>query len=63
MLKDVIDPITAIIYIGNHEFNNGCSKDYRVYDGKRRYDLKYIDKFENKVSVMRSSHEYTDFIH
>ena len=46
MLYDVIDPITAIIYMGNHEFNNGCSKDYKIYDGKRRYDLKYIDKFE-----------------
>ena len=46
MLQNVIDPITAIIYMGNHEFNNGCSKNYRVYDGKRRYDLKYIDKFE-----------------
>ena len=46
MLQDVIDPITAIIYMGKHEFNNGCSKDYRIYDGKRRYDLKYIDKFE-----------------
>ena len=46
MLQDVIDPITAIIYMGNHEFNNGCSKGYRIYDGKRRYDLKYIDKFE-----------------
>jgi hypothetical protein len=46
MLQNVIDPITAIIYMGNHEFNNGCSKDYRIYDGKRRYDLKYTDKFE-----------------
>ena len=46
MLQNVIDPITALIYIGNHKFNNGCSKNYRIYDGKRRYDLKYIDKFE-----------------
>ena len=46
MLQNVIDPITAIIYMGNHEFNNGCSKDYRIYDGKRRYDLKYTDKYE-----------------
>ena len=46
MLQDVIDPITAIIYMGNYEFNNRCSKEYRIYDGKRRYDLKYINKFE-----------------
>ena len=46
MLQNVIDPITAIIYMGNHKFNNGCSKNYRIYDGKRRYDLKYIDKYE-----------------
>jgi hypothetical protein len=45
MLKNVIDPITAIIYMVNHEFNNGCTVNYRIYDGKRRYDLQYLDKY------------------
>ena len=45
MLIKTIDPITAIIYIGNYNLTNKCSIDYRVFDGKRRYNLNYTDIF------------------
>ena len=41
MLKNVIDPSTGIILMGDYHLNENCSIDYRIYDGKRRYDLIY----------------------
>jgi len=46
MLIDVIDPITAIIYISNYELNKGCTNNYKIFDGKRRYNLTYTNKFK-----------------
>ena len=44
-LVNVIDPITAIIYLGDYELNKKCTVNYRIYDGKRRYDLRYTKLF------------------
>ena len=41
MLKNVIDPSTGIILMGDYHLNENCSIDYRIFDGKRRYDLIY----------------------
>jgi len=41
MLKNVIDPSTGIILMGDYNLNENCSIDYRIFDGKRRYDLTY----------------------
>ena len=46
MLIDVIDPVTAIIYLGDYTLNKECTNNYRIFDGKRRYNLKYINKFK-----------------
>jgi len=46
MLIDVIDPITGMIYISNYELNNECTNKYKIFDGKRRYNLTYTNKFE-----------------
>ena len=46
MLDDVIDPVTAIIYLGNYILNKECTNDYRIFDGKRRYNLIYTNKFK-----------------
>ena len=46
MLIDVIDPVTAIIYLGNYTLNKECTKNYRIFDGKRRYNLNYTNKFK-----------------
>ena len=44
-LVNVIDPITAIIYLGDYNLNKKCTVSYRIYDGKRRYNLKYTKLF------------------
>jgi len=44
-LVNVIDPITAIIYLGNYKLNKKCTINYKIYDGKRRYNLNYTNKF------------------
>mgnify|MGYP001158494945 FL=1 len=55
-LNNVIDPITGIIYIGDYILNNGCTITYKIYDGKRRYDLDYTDKFyKNGFTICRLS--------
>ena len=46
MLIDVIDPITGIIYISNYELNKECTNNYKIFDGKRRYNLTYTNKFK-----------------
>ena len=43
MLIGTIDPVTAIIYMSDYNLNNKCTINYKIYDGKRRYDLSYID--------------------
>ena len=43
MLVGTIDPVTAIIYMSNYKLNNKCSINYKIYDGKRRYDLYYTN--------------------
>ena len=45
MLNDVIDPVTAIIYLGNYTLSKECTNSYRIFDGKRRYNLNYTNKF------------------
>ena len=45
MLNDVIDPVTAVIYLGNYILNKECTNSYRIFDGKRRYNLNYTNKF------------------
>ena len=55
-LDNVIDPITAIIYLGDYKLNNGCTLNYRIYDGKRRYDLNYTNSFDdNGYKICRLS--------
>lgn len=52
MLKNVIDPTTAIIIIGDYKLNNECTFNYRIYDGKRRYNLQYQKKYiEDNIMV------------
>lgn len=41
MLIDVIDPSTGIIIMGDYKLNNKCTAEYKIFDGKRRYDLIY----------------------
>ncbi len=43
MLLNVIDPSTAIILMGDYDLNKNCTIEYRIFDGKRRYDLIYTD--------------------
>ena len=45
MLNEVIDPVTAIIYLGNYTLNKECTNSYKIFDGKRRYNLNYTNKF------------------
>ena len=40
MIIESVDPVTMFFKITNFEFINGCNKTIKVYDGKRRYDLK-----------------------
>ena len=52
MLIDVIDPITSIIYLSDYTLNKGCLKNYKIFDGKRRYNLTYTSKFEKNGYVI-----------
>ena len=41
---NVIDPFTALINtIDNLQLNNSCINKFRVFDGRRRYDLEMIE--------------------
>ena len=56
MLKNVIDPSTGIILMGDYHLNENCSIDYRIFDGKRRYDLTYTsieEKDSYKVCTLQ----------
>ena len=56
MLKNVIDPSTGIILMGDYHLNENCSSDYRIFDGKRRYDLIYtsiVEKDSYKVCTLQ----------
>ena len=46
MLKKTIDPPTFFLSILNYKNINNCQKTFRVFDGKRRYDVKF-DKSNN----------------
>ncbi len=43
MIIDTIDPVTMFFKITNFELINECNETIRVYDGKRRYNLKLSD--------------------
>ena len=58
MLKNVVDPTTAIIIIGDYKLNNECTVDYRIYDGKRRYDLQYQEKYIEDNNIVCSLVRY-----
>ena len=56
MLKNVIDPSTGIILMGDYRLNENCSIDYRIFDGKRRYDLMYtsiVEKDSYKICTLQ----------
>ena len=56
MLKNVIDPSTGIILMGDYRLNENCSIDYRIFDGKRRYDLTYtsiVEKNSYKICTLQ----------
>ncbi len=39
-LKNVIDPVSSILKMIDHiKHKNSCEKQFRIYDGRRRYDL------------------------
>ena len=40
LLKNSIDPVTSIIYLGALSINN-CNIQIPIFDGRRRFDLKY----------------------
>jgi len=49
MLQNVIDPSTGIMLMGDYELNENCSIEYKIYDGKRRYNLTYTNIIEKDV--------------
>ena len=56
MLRNVIDPSTGIILMGDYELNENCSIEYKIYDGKRRYNLTYtsiIEKDSYKICTLQ----------
>ena len=56
MLRNVIDPSTGIILMGDYQLNENCSIDYRIFDGKRRYDLIYssiVEKESYKICTLQ----------
>ena len=42
MLINTIDPSSFFLYILNYENINDCEKTFRVFDGKRRYDVLFV---------------------
>ncbi len=42
MLTDTIDPSSFFLNILNFENINDCEKTFRVFDGKRRYDVLFV---------------------
>ena len=41
---NVVDPFTALInMIDNLKINNSCTNSFRIFDGRRRYDLETIE--------------------
>ena len=54
MLNDVIDPVTSLIYIEDYELSNQCNRKYKIFDGKRRYNLSYVDKKINDNEIICS---------
>ncbi len=47
MLINTIDPSSFFLNILNYENINNCEKTFRVFDGKRRYDVKFTK--EDKI--------------
>ena len=48
MLLNVIDPSTGIVLMSDFKLNKKCTIDYKIFDGKRRYDLIYTNVTEVK---------------
>ena len=44
LLKDTIDPVNSIIYIGFlSASNDSCNHTINVFDGRRRFNLEFIE--------------------
>ena len=58
MIYDSIDPVTMFFKITNFEFINECNKTIKVYDGKRRYNLKLSEpKITNESYICTLTHQ------
>ena len=58
MIIESIDPVTMFFKITNFEFINECNKTIKVYDGKRRYNLKLSDpKITDKTYNCTLTHQ------
>lgn len=49
MLEKTIDPPTFFLSILNYKNLNNCQKNFRIFDGKRRYDV-IFNKFDTSSS-------------
>ena len=51
MLKEVIDPALAFHLISDYANTNKCSRKFKVYDAKRRFDLDFyfISNINNEI--------------
>ena len=60
LLRDTIDPVNSILYLGFlNGINDSCNQVISVFDGRRRFNLEYIqikknnDEFHCKLKINR----------
>lgn len=61
-LKDVLDPLSAVIALSRGSLDNPCARRLSIFDGKQRFDLVLSFKTLERISDARTSGQ-PDIVH
>lgn len=61
-LKDVYDPMSAVMAISNTTASEACNRTIPVFDGKARFDLKLTPKGREAIKEKRPSGQPTELL-
>ncbi len=54
-MKDVLDPLTAILSVTRYEPGNPCARRLAIFDGKQRFDLVFSFRRQERIAEKRAS--------
>lgn len=54
-LKDVVDPLTAVMVLSRGKASNPCGRKIRVFDGKQRFDLLLSFRRQQRIAELQPS--------